>query len=455
MSKRTRNVPIATIDGVNVLGPSGTSKYYRLTWTNPDGSAGRTTAGRERGAAIARAEEVADDLRKAALGLSDARLADLVDKYTATRKGRNQRQTENGKPGDWTEAQRRQVSAHLRRAIVGNEDIPAYLVDRPLLDRLRAQGGTPRMVRENTSALRGLLRWAQPNGYLTVEQSELLPYRCAPVDPALSVVSERPERYRTARMVGQHHDYVPDEDAPFADQIVALATQFQERADWGRLAVELAAGAGLRWGEQHQLRAYDVEIRLVDGRRLVFVRIDWQVNSAARRTKGDPLRVLPKGRKRRLVKVTGTSITGYPLADELVARAEQARTEQHGGTNPDALLFPTASKVASRRATHVGGLWHHTAWSRDLFIPAALAAGWEASRWVEIHADGTVRDRLQMIHPWHSLRHRFARTAIDVWDMQPGELMAQGGWENVETVYNRYYRSGIENWESSCTKIPD
>jgi hypothetical protein len=455
MPKRTRNRPVASIDGVNVLLPTSSSEYFRLTWVEPDGRANGTTAGKTLAKAIEAAEKKADRLRRAAEGRSDAPLSLVVAEYTKTGMGRHQRKRKNGAPADWTQAQRTQVEAHLARAVVGNEDVPAYMLDRPMLDRMRARAGTTQMVKENTIALRGLLRWGQSHGYFSVAQSELLPARCAPVDPALRVQGTRPPRQTTARMVGQHDSYVPDEDAPPTARIMALADAFQERAHWGRLAVELAPACGLRWAEQYQLRADDVEVRFTDGRCQVFVRIDWQINSAAKRRGDDPLRVLPKGDKRRLVKVVGTTITGYRLADALIARAAEARAEHEAGTNPDMLLFPTVAQSSARRSRHKGGLYIHTSWSRDMFVPAGLAAGWEVDRWIEIGLDGSRRERLQFRQTWHSLRHRYARTAIDVWHLHIGELMAQGGWENMETVFNRYYRSGSENWESSCAKIPD
>jgi integrase len=50
-----------------------------------------------------------------------------------------------------------------------------------------------------------------------------------------------------------------------------------------------------------------------------------------------------------------------------------------------------------------------------------------------------------LLLPWHSLRHRFARVAIDIYDADAGVLMALGGWESKATVENRYYRSGREH----------
>jgi integrase len=55
--------------------------------------------------------------------------------------------------------------------------------------------------------------------------------------------------------------------------------------------------------------------------------------------------------------------------------------------------------------------------------------------------------------PWHSLRHRFARWMIDRFGLDAGELMAVGGWENIATVENRYYKSSQEHEESALDRV--
>lgn len=47
------------------------------------------------------------------------------------------------------------------------------------------------------------------------------------------------------------------------------------------------------------------------------------------------------------------------------------------------------------------------------------------------------RPRALTVLTWHSLRHRFAQIAIDLYRADPGVLMALGGWENEVTVLNR------------------
>ncbi|GAB3048681.1 hypothetical protein GCM10027053_03770 [Intrasporangium mesophilum] len=42
---------------------------------------------------------------------------------------------------------------------------------------------------------------------------------------------------------------------------------------------------------------------------------------------------------------------------------------------------------------------------------------------------------------------------IDHYAMQPGQLMAVGGWESIETVNARYYRSGKEHAAAALATI--
>ena len=60
----------------------------------------------------------------------------------------------------WQNSYLTQTRTRLRRALRGHEHFRAMDVTRPLCDAMRAQGGTPNTVKQNTSALRAFLRWA-------------------------------------------------------------------------------------------------------------------------------------------------------------------------------------------------------------------------------------------------------------------------------------------------------
>ncbi|MCW2616430.1 MAG: hypothetical protein JWN08_3424 [Frankiales bacterium] len=63
---RGRARPVAVIGPVNVLAPRNDQRYYRLTWTNPDGTAGRTSGGTTLAAASAKATGLDVQLQQAA-----------------------------------------------------------------------------------------------------------------------------------------------------------------------------------------------------------------------------------------------------------------------------------------------------------------------------------------------------------------------------------------------------
>jgi integrase len=439
----TRCKPVAIIGAVHVLGPTPTSPYYRLTWTEPDGRPGRTTGGKTPEGAKTKAREIDADLRRATGPKALTPLGFIVKEYASTGEGRNHKTKE-----DWAPTTLRQVRQVLKRSVRGYENRLAMEVDRDLADLIRSQAGTRRTVRENTTVLRGLLHWGNAHGYFSPAQAEMLPDRAAEVAPSVSGTAA-PKRRGKGRKVTQTEQYVREEDAPSAQQIARLGDELQTRFRWGKLAVELAAASGPRWGEEFQLTAPDVVLPKDAPDRLL---IHWQIDAAARVSKGDSRRKLPKGEKTRETGIPATTITGYPIRKELKKRRKQALREQAEGINPEALMFP-----AER-----GGMVHHTSFMTKSFAPAAIAAGWPHVTWLETHdrwdkaSKAYVREtrvRLQFTLTWHSLRHRFARQAIDQMNLSPGELMAVGGWENETVVRNRYYNSGQEHTDSALSKF--
>jgi hypothetical protein len=89
----------------------------------------------------------------------------------------------------------------------------------------------------------------------------------------------------------------------------------------------------------------------------------------------------PKGRKSRKTIYPRTTPAGYPLAERLHARIDQANTEQQDGTNPLGLLFPSPT----------GKLCRSSNFNRTILKPAYLAAQWR-----DAHGNG--------MWTWHSLR---------------------------------------------------
>ncbi|WP_148575017.1 tyrosine-type recombinase/integrase [Nocardioides caldifontis] len=433
--------PLETYDGIRIYAPTGIGKngrYYNLRWERVDGTRGKTTGGTTLDQARWKASQVSAYESSAAGPLAVTRLDMLVTAYLA--EGRSP----YGRKRPWRSSYRNQTEDQLLRTIRGFEHYRAMDVTRELVDQMRAQGGTPRMVQQNTTAWRGLLKWgyARKEPYFTAAQSELLPQGAVNPLPAL-VGTEMPERRDRVRQVGEHEDYVRPEDAPSAPQVMRLGRALARRFPaWGRLAPELAANCGPRWGEQFQLTADDVHLDGCGGRPDPHFHIDWQIDAGAKA--GTSRRITPKGNKTRLAPIAPQSFTGYALLDQLRHRVAAAYEERVAGTNPEALLFPAPR----------GGLLWHSAWASDYLLPAMREAGWPLTDWTERRDEWSAqthsytqleRNRTMAELTWHSLRHRFARIAIDTYHCDSGELMALGGWENKATVDNRYYESGLEH----------
>lgn len=432
--------PVEVVGEVEVFAPTGNSPYYRLKWHEPDGRRGQTTGGRELAGAVSIAEDIDDRLAMAAGPQATTTLDAMNEEYLQLGC------SPYGQQRAWADGQAKQVGEHMHRMLRTFGHLRAMDVTRAVCDQMRAEAGTRNGVQANTTELRAFLVWgaSQQPPYFTPEQVALLPERTLLPQPARRGTTAPPRRGST-RQVGASPLFINDEDAPSRGQVERLSRALGDKVPtWGRLAPEVAANIGLRWGEQFQLTADDVHRDGCAQYTNAHIHIDWQVNPAGKTTPGQGRRSRPKGNKTRVVPIPVQSITGYALREELLARCDAARIEQADGPNTEALLFPAVQ----------GGMQWHSSFSTDLLIPAMRRAEWPLVSWVETKEvwckDNKtyrvkVRNRVQASLPWHSMRHRFARTMIDVHHMNEGQLMAAGGWENIQTVQARYYRSGKEH----------
>jgi integrase len=438
-----RKPSIPSVGVVDVFGPNPKG-YYRLKWSEPDGTPGDTTAGRILEPALEKAAEINERVSSAAGPKAVTTLDVILAEYLLA--GHSPYKDKKV----WKPANKKQITDNLSRCLRGFEHLRAMDVNRDLCDRMRAQAGTETMVRINTNVLRAFLHWGQQHGYLTPLQAELLPRACSMPAPIINRVLERVDTNLAldrARMNGQAEVYIRDEDAPSRERIVTLAVKLKEAFPlWGDLAVELAANSGPRWGEQFQLAVSDVHLDGCAEYRQAHIHVDWQVDAGGTSDSSVGRRVRPKGDKTRVIAVSTLSFTGFRLRESMRTRTAEALREQEAGTNPEALIF-----CAPR-----GGMLWYSAFNSDYLLPAMKAAGWPVETWVEKRDkwDASRKKYTPVeVHrrraglPWHSLRHRFARICVDIKRMPEGELMAIGGWENINTVQTRYYRSGKDNME--------
>jgi integrase len=177
------------------------------------------------------------------------------------------------------------------------------------------------------------------------------------------------------------------------------------RGDLPELMANTAAYAGLRQGELFALTAGQIAA----GARVITV--DRKVVEVA----GKLYLEAPKGRKRRSTIYPARTPGGYPLADKIAARIQQARAEQDAGANPLGLMFPSPR----------GTWWRSSNFDRRVLAPAYQAAGWR-----DPAGTGT--------WTWHSLRHVFCTTALSCWHLEPTDVSCMAGHANVRITLDMY-----------------
>jgi integrase len=202
-----------------------------------------------------------------------------------------------------------------------------------------------------------------------------------------------------------------------------------------RLGLALAAGvhgdrdelmastaySGLRWGELIALTVPQID---QDAR---VITVDRKVVEVA----GHLFAEAPKNRKHRKTIYPRRTPAGYPLAERLAARIEEARAGQEAGTNPLGLIFP------SPRGKH----WRSSNFDRRVLAPAYLAAGWR-----DADGNGT--------WTWHSLRHVFCTTALFTWKLDATDVSRMAGHANYRTTLDMYVgaTAGVLNRARTATE---
>ena len=174
------------------------------------------------------------------------------------------------------------------------------------------------------------------------------------------------------------------------------------------LMASTAAYSGLRWGELTALTIPQVD----QADRVITV--DRKVVEVA----GHLYVEAPKCRKYRRTIYPRRTPDGYPLAERLAARIEEARAEQEAGTNPLGLIFPSPK----------GKHWRSSNFNRDVLKRAYLAIGWR-------DAEGNGR------WTWHSLRHVFCTTALFTWKLDPTDVSRMAGHANYRITLDMYVGS--------------
>jgi integrase len=218
---------------------------------------------------------------------------------------------------------------------------------------------------------------------------------------------DRPLPAPAVSVAGESGLWVEPGEIPSDGDVARLgqALAAGRHGDRDELMANLAAYSGLRWGELTALAFPQVS---ADAR---VITVDRKVVEVA----GYLYVEAPKNRKRRRTIYPRRTPGGYPLAEKLAARIEEARAEQRAGVNSLGLLFPSPG----------GKHWRSSNFSRNVLKPAYLAVGWRgpdvACRWT-----------------WHSLRHVFCTTALFTWKLDATDVSRMAGHANYRITLDMY-----------------
>lgn len=245
----TRHGAAETVGQVRIFDPSASCAGYWLRWTEPDGTPGDTTAGRDPTTAIAKATALDRRLSRAA---GPAAMTPLWEIFTAYLEDGCSPYTDR----PWRSSTRNQIEDHLARCLRGHEDVPALDLDRALCDPARSGRHTSHGPDQHHRA-------APVPALGLPHQPELLHRRAGRV-PLPRRRDAPPHPRRDPSPVASHSDPADwssqrlprDRGRPRRRPCGRARRSPQTRVGpWGRLAPELAANRGPRWGEQFQLTA--------------------------------------------------------------------------------------------------------------------------------------------------------------------------------------------------------
>ena len=218
---------------------------------------------------------------------------------------------------------------------------------------------------------------------------------------------DRPMPAPRVTVAGESALWVDPAEVPADADVAGLghALAAGRHGDRDELMANIAAYSGLRWGELTALTVPQIDQA---GR---IITVDRKVVEVA----GHLYVEAPKNRKYRRTIYPRRTPAGYPLADRLAARSEQADADQAAGTNPLGLVFPSPA----------GKHWRSSNFNRNVLKRAYLAVGWRDSggngRWT-----------------WHSLRHVFCTTALFTWKLDATDVSRMAGHANYRITLDMY-----------------
>lgn len=422
----------AVLDGITLYPPNEKRATWRVKFhlggRGHELSGGKTVE--TAWATYLAAKETHGQQGRAAAGLPElgaVTVSEMLDTYIR----------EGGKSSRWKQGTRDDRRRDFRRLKELGKAVPAKQLNASHIRDYVASAGTPQRADHLLNIVGTLLVWAWKRGYLTKEQAHLAEEVtwCPPKD-------YQPEQRGNRRQQGKAFALTatgaPGGEVPTHQQVNGLAKQVQTRDAFGSGFIHTAGNLGLRCSELLLLTA-SIDVANSGKGNLVDtvaseVRVRVQVDDANGGV------ALPKGTKIRDVVIPSASQvgTGFDLRAWLKKRCKQAIKEQKEGTNDLALIFPSPT----------GMVWNYSNLNNRVLTPSFDAMGWAMPSYETAHGRKLTLRRFTL----HSMRDRFATTAINEWGYTEEQLLEQGSWTDAETV-RRYYSGTTDDTHSSVRSL--
>lgn len=338
-----------------------------------------------------------------------------------------------GPDGEWSGETLHDRTSDFKQLMEIGKNVHCADLERPHLRQYINSAPTAARARHFKGILGTLLRWGAATGYLSDEQGKL----------AASLKWEKPKGYiaiPNRRDQAKSHDPLPSGaprgNVPSHSQISAWAKKCAEKYVYGEGLIHSGANLGLRSAE---LRILTADSRVAQQGRGNLVKsesgevyVRFQIGRFANK--------LPKGSKQRDVVIPSVDkiVTGFDVREFLAKRSIDALVEQNIGSNPDALIFPNND----------GGVWDASALRKSVWGPAAIDLGWKMKPYLRGDGKSVSMFRFTL----HSLRDRFATTAVSEWGYAENQLLEQGSWEDSETV-RRFYAGVTDDTHGDVRRL--
>ncbi len=420
-----------SVDGITIIPPTGTSSTWRLRTSYKNQKLERKspdTIGDVNAAFLSLIAEV-ESLKLGGMGLpehSNDTLADVINNYIE----------QGGPKSEWrgkTPSNRREDFIHLVK-LSNKENLKCMDLNASVVRRYLSNAtGSGRRAKGLLGVIRTFTKWGVGAGYFTTSQLDAITH-VSWNPPKGSNYKIPPTRREQSKLYFGTND-VAGGEVPTHEQVTALANELQKHYLHGAALIHVSANLGTRANETFILTAskkvHDSGLGNYVDLSEEVVRVHWQASSG--KTKAE--RVTKNNKFRSVVIPPVESIqTGFDVYGWLANRSIEALAEQAAGTNPLALLFPSAK----------GQVMSLEYFNREKMRKALLDLGWKMPSWID--AKGKTRSMFRFT--LHSLRDRYGTTAADEWNYSERQLLEQGSWADSETVRKFYLGTTDETHES-------